>query len=608
MCGIAAIIPIKKRDHFSDIKTMINMVKHRGPDGHGYYQNEKILLAHTRLAIIDNSKQATQPMTYQERYWVTFNGELYNYIELKKELASLGHFFNTGSDTEVFLIGYAEWGNDCWSKYNGMWSACIYDSLENKVTFSRDRFGEKPLYYYECASGLYFFSEIKQIIALKGTPAPNITTVAEYLLTGFLDHTDNTFFEEIHSLPPGTYREINLDDYTKKDFKYYDLRDNLQALRIQPNIAHIEELLEQSIDLRLRADVPLGVFLSGGLDSSVISAFVSNKLNALNCHWFHAHGKEKGSDESSWAKQVADSLKGKLTIVTPNIEDYFDSIKDLVLTQEQPFQSNSMMMGWKLYEKIKSLGIKVMLSGQSADEIFLGYERYYTQYAMQLHPLMRIYELINISKMTKLSFSQATKYALYFGNETIRNAVLNKRSVLSDKKLGQQTIERLSDCLYPNKNNLRELQVNEILSCQLPKLLRYEDRNSMRHSIETRLPYLDHRLVEAAISLQPNIKLRKGWTKFALRVIAEQYLPMQVAWRKDKIGYQAPEKKWQKSTREFTVESIRSSHILKQLTNTNDIIRRYDDIPYTQLNRIKSIALWERYIFTEKGLSQPFDI
>jgi asparagine synthase (glutamine-hydrolysing) len=599
MCGISGIInkgnfPVDKEL----IKKINDLICHRGPDGEGFYFGNSFAFGHRRLSIIDLTAHGSQPMSYKNRYWITYNGEVYNYIEIKEELISLGHSFVSGSDTEVILAAYDQWGYKCLNRFNGMWAFAIFDSQKDIVFLARDRFGIKPLYYSNKQDQFIFGSEIKQLLALQETIKANRRVVIESLLTSIDGHTEETYFADINSFPSSHFAVYNLRNHSLKIERYYKLKINQQIKDLPLNVVEKEfrELLDDAIKIRLRSDVKVGTCLSGGLDSSVTSSIASGFYHKCVDEKFigiHAKSSDAESDESDFAKLVSDYLNLDLHIVEPDTDDFLNKIDELIYTQEEPFGSPSMFMGWHVFEKAKALGCKVMLNGQGGDEVLLGYERYYASFLKSISLLSFFKEAKAISSNSKLNLKNLLLYNFYFTNATLRIRQLKKRSFLLPQ------IKRTFDFNTIRKStksfkDIEALQLLEISSLQLPHLLRYEDRNSMRHSIETRLPFLDYRLVEFCLSIAPEFKIQKGWTKYILRKATEDVLPPSISWRKDKKGFEAPEKTWIGSSSGMMKKTIQNSKILSEIIDLQQLLSKFNELPFKRRWNYFMIAAWEK--------------
>ena len=376
MCGISVII--NKNDSFVDessLKTMNDKIMHRGPDGEGFYIDGNVGLGHRRLSIIDLSENANQPMIYDDII-LTYNGEIYNYLELKNELIVKGHKFQTKSDSEVIIKAYKEWSFDCVKKFNGMWAFCIYDKNAKKVFISRDRFGIKPLYYFENKNSIIFGSEIKQLLNFKNELIVNHKLLYEYFYFNLLNHTNETLFQEIFSFPSSSYMVIDLKTKSKEISNYYKLKKK----SFNTNADDFKNAIKNSIKFRLRSDVKVGTCLSGGLDSSYIASQAALLNKNKNFIAITGKSSDKKNDESKIAEKVVNKFKMNWFVDETNSDEFLSQLDDIIYYQDEPFTNPSIAMQYFVLKKSKDVGCKVMLDGQGGDEILLGYERYFVSY------------------------------------------------------------------------------------------------------------------------------------------------------------------------------------------------------------------------------------
>ncbi len=596
MCGISVIIN-KKQEKIEkqEIKDINNLIIHRGPDDEGFYFGNNFAFGHRRLSILDISKDGHQPMHYKDKYVITYNGEVYNYIEIKEELIEYGYKFETKTDTEVILSAYDKWGEECVNKFNGMWSFVIHDKEKNILFCSRDRFGIKPFYYTEIDNKLIFGSEIKQLLYFHKDNFVNEKILMDYLIVGYEEHTNETFFTNIKKLPQSHNLIYNLKSHKYKIQKYYDINidENLKNTDEKKSIENYKNYFFNSIKLRLRSDVKVGTCLSGGLDSSAVAAVAAKKYESdEKFSAVHAKSTMKISDESNYAKLVAESSNIDINIIEPKTNDFINNIDEVILTQEEPFGTPSILMQYFVMQEAKRINCKVMLDGQGGDETLLGYERYYPAYLMSLNFFEGIKSFFNSSKNSKLSIKQLTLYFFYFTNYKIRLQRLKQKNryIKNEylKKINKQIVKQNANS-YLNIKNLQKL---EVLSTQLPHLLKYEDKNSMKHSIETRLPFLDYKLLETSLSTNNNLKINNGWTKYILRKITDNILPKEIVWRKNKIGFEAPTKDWLNSISKEMQESINKSEILKKIINFD--VFKYENLDNKAKWKLFNIAKWEK--------------
>lgn len=596
MCGISGII---NKDFSSvnrnEIKKINDLIHHRGPDDEGFYFEENFAFAHRRLSILDLSSDGHQPMHYLNKYVITYNGEIYNYLEIKEELTKYGYTFNSSTDTEVILASYDKWGEDCVSRFNGMWAFAIYDKEKEIIFCSRDRFGVKPFYYTEVNNKFVFGSEIKQLLEFYDNRYVNKKILMDYLVIGFEEHTNETFFENIFKLEQSHNLIYDLKNNTINIRKYYtiSLDNELNNFNEEKSIDLYYQELNKSIELRLRSDVNVGTCLSGGLDSSSIAAIAGKKYFQKSNEKFiaiHAKSSEKENDESSLAKEVSDFCNLELKIIEPTSEDFLESVNDVVYTQEEPFGSPSIFMQYFVMKKSKEEKCTVLLDGQGGDETLLGYERYYPAYLLNLNFFKMFKGFFNSSKNSKLTLKQLLGYFVYFTNYKFRLKRLKSKSSFIKKEYFDSLSVNLLKENSEKYLNIFDLQKIEILKTQMPHLLRYEDKNSMKHSIETRLPFIDFNVLETALSLNNDLKIKRGWTKYILRKSVDKLLPKSIVWRKNKFGFESPTKTWLNKNENEMKSSIRSSLIIKEISNDLN----YDSLNERQKWKLYNLAKWEQ--------------
>ncbi|HVS85935.1 MAG TPA: asparagine synthase (glutamine-hydrolyzing) [Gaiellaceae bacterium] len=555
MCGISGVVALGRPAEVGLVEEMSARLAHRGPDGADVFAGDGCALGFRRLAILDLSSAGMQPFASADgRYRLVHNGEIYNYRELRPELESRGHAFRTGTDTEVLLAAFVEWGPAAVSRFNGMWAFAIWDTQERRLFASRDRFGIKPFYYALAGDRLLFASEPQALLA--GVPArANGAAVRDYLAQGYLDHTEETFFGGILRLPPAhslTYDErgLRLDRYWQLERRDPPAGDAA---------AQVRELFLDSVRLRLRSDVPVGTCLSGGLDSSAIVCAVDLLLrteaeNAAQVgdrqRTFTAFFEDPEKDERPFARAVVEQTRVEPHWITFDDRELVERIPEIVAAQGEPFGSTSQSTHWFVLREAKSSGLTVMLDGQGGDEIFAGYHGYFAAYYADLLAAGRI----------RLLRDELRAYGDLYGVGRARLAELVVRRFVPDRVRwfargrargglplvhpdlrGGFTPERDGS---PFPDRLRRLQQLILGTRGLPELLRYEDRNSMAHSLEARVPFLDYRLVELLFSLPGSMLLENGRTKAILRRALGDLLPPAVRERTDKLGFVAPEERF----------------------------------------------------------------
>ena len=592
MCGIGGIIN-KNNKSVEEllIHQMTDIIAHRGPDSSGSYLYKNIAFGHRRLSILDLSSSGHQPMKYLDDLVITYNGEIYNFIEIREELIQKGYIFDSNSDTEVILKAYHCWGKTCVNYFNGMWSFSILDIKQKIVFCSRDRFGVKPFYYIENNDLFSFGSEISQLLPFLPNRILNKKVALDYLISGIEECSNETFFKDIYLLKGGHNLVFDLQTNSYEIERYYNLK--LSAQKNTSVDDYIQEL-KRSITLRLRSDVKVGTCLSGGIDSSTISSFASTiyqnsneKLMAI-----HAKSSEYKTDESEFAKIVSKIANINLNFVEPSYSDFKSNILSIIKIQQEPFGSLSIIMQYFVFKKAKELGCIVMLDGQGGDETLLGYERYYPAIVKSKKGIAKLKALLQSSKNSRLSLLDTIKYQYYFSNYKLRLKRLKyKNSFYKSEIINEYESEELR-IISESYNDISILQKNEIESSQLPHLLKYEDRNSMANSIESRLPFLDYKLVELSLNTNNSLKIKDGWTKFILRKAAETILPKEIVWRKAKLGFNAPEKTWTKEFENEMIKEIQQSEILNNFIDFKKLY--FKNLDLRTKWRLYNFSAWEK--------------
>ena len=592
MCGIGGIIN-KNNKSVEEllIHQMTDIIAHRGPDSSGSYLYKNIAFGHRRLSILDLSSSGHQPMKYLDDLVITYNGEIYNFIEIREELIQKGYIFDSNSDTEVILKAYHCWGKTCVNYFNGMWSFSILDIKQKIVFCSRDRFGVKPFYYIENNDLFSFGSEISQLLPFLPNRILNKKVALDYLISGIEECSNETFFKDIYLLKGGHNLVFDLQTNSYEIERYYNLK--LSAQKNTSVDDYIQEL-KRSITLRLRSDVKVGTCLSGGIDSSTISSFASTIYQNSNEKFMaiHAKSSEYKTDESEFAKIVSKIANINLNFVEPSYSDFKSNILSIIKIQQEPFGSLSIIMQYFVFKKAKELGCIVMLDGQGGDETLLGYERYYPAIVKSKKGIAKLKALLQSSKNSRLSLLDTIKYQYYFSNYKLRLKRLKyKNSFYKSEIINEYESEELR-IISESYNDISILQKNEIESSQLPHLLKYEDRNSMANSIESRLPFLDYKLVELSLNTNNSLKIKDGWTKFILRKAAETILPKEIVWRKAKLGFNAPEKTWTKEFENEMIKEIQQSEILNNFIDFKKLYFKKLDLRTKW--RLYNFSAWEK--------------
>lgn len=569
MCGIAGILAPERRS-LSEIYDMTKVQSHRGPDGYGhvlidgrhsrFFQelNEvdndcvgHLALGHRRLAILDLSPSGLQPMAVAGGdYWISYNGEIYNFIELRQELEKQGYNFSSETDTEVVLAAYQTWGVDCFSRFNGMWAMAIWDGLKEQLILSRDRFGIKPLHYACLQAGLVFSSEIKGVLASKLLDAKlDAATTADYLKWGVLNHSSRTFFKDILSFPPGHYAVVKPENPTQLKFcAFWTLKAPDEPLSIGRHEAeqHFYQLFQSAVALRMRSDVPVGSCLSGGLDSSAIVCLAAEHgtQNGNSFNTFSSCFDDPQFDERKWSDLVNQKMNARSHHIFPTAAGFCQDFEDLIWHQEEPFSTISMYAQWCIMKAAREQKVPVLLDGQGADEVLCGYRKYYMFYFQELvrrrqwrRLIVDLYYSLLHGDRGLVRWRDGVRYLPSFLR---RHLSFIEEIITPDRR----DIFARSNIVFTKASTVSAYQIDDLNLYSIPALLRYEDRNTMAWSIESRVPFLDYRIVEFLIGLPCEIKMSKGRTKAVMRSALRGIVPEQILNRRDKMGFVTPQEIW----------------------------------------------------------------
>lgn len=577
MCGISGLISFSRLGNGNDIVHRMNeRIIHRGPDAEGLYEYKNVFLGHRRLSIIDLSDAANQPM-HKHEYTLVYNGEIYNYIELKAELESVGYIFETNSDSEVILSAYHYFGEDCVRKFNGMWAFLLLDKTQNTVLASRDQFGIKPLYYHVNDSLMAFASEIKQFLELPHfKPSLNTKVAAAFLINGALNQQQETFFDTVLELKPGQNLVIDLNT-NKFEFRHwYSFRSCIKpdaSLSYSDAVSHFHSIFEDAVKIRMRSDVKVGSCLSGGIDSSAIVCQVKDLGEQLetvtSCY------KDRKFDEQQFSNVVSAATGFKSNkIYGDKLEiDKIAILKKMVYHQDQPIATGSHFSEYNVFSEARKQGFIVMLDGQGSDEYLGGYPEFKTiafKFLLKNLKLKALWKFITdesqVMAVTPFSIIKREFKSLFFyPSIQMLKSIFGKENSEYATDLKNELKQKKS-----NSRNFQELSVLELEQTSIPYQLHSEDRNSMLFSIESRLPFLDHRLVEFCLSLPQEYKLREGYSKKILRDSVAS-LPKEIKERKDKMGFVSPDEAWVKENAEFMLEKFKLALSKYQFISTTFI-------------------------------------
>lgn len=577
MCGICGVISFddKPIDRII-LENMTNTLIHRGPDDFGIYINGKVGLGHRRLSIIDITSAGHQPMTNEDKsIWLTYNGEIYNFTELKKYLIKKGHIFKSHTDTEMVIHSYEEWGENCIEKFNGMFAFGLYDFAQKKLFLARDRFGKKPLYYYSSSNFFIFASEIKAIIAHPAvTKRINIKALYKYFLFEYIPEPDS-IFENIYKLDAGTF--LILKDGTAEIKKYWDIKFNTQNIREEEACENIIALLKKSIKLRLISDVPLGIFLSGGIDSSAITTLLSEMMPAGKIKTFSIGFEDESFDESNYARRMADYLG--VEHYEEKLDPYMmiNILPEIIEKLDEPFADNSIIPTY-LLSKFTRNYVTVALGGDGGDELFAGYDTFLANYYLRNFRVPKII-VKSLSSVVKKIFPvsennispdfiiKKTLDGLSYNPEIREQVWLGAFSMEAQKDLFlnyDKEIDVLSPIKKLNFDNLTLIQkiiLSYIKLYLLGDILTKVDRASMMCSLEVRAPFLDYEFAEYVNNLKDDFKIRHGMRKYILKKAMKSKMPDEIINRKKK-GFGIPLTRWlKKELKELMLDNLSSEKI-----------------------------------------------
>ena len=554
MCGIAGFEGRFAGDPkaIDWLDSMLKAIQHRGPDYSGKeLHDQKVALGHNRLSILDLSEAGNQPFRYKD-YTICFNGEVYNYLELQKELEKEGHVFKTTCDTEVLLAAYDQWGEACVDRFIGMWAFVIYHHEDGRLFISRDRFGIKPLYYMIHNGTFYFASEIKALRALPIFDSTvDLNQQALFLQLGWHTFGENTMYEKVKMVERATNMVVK-DGAIESTNHYWDVDlDDVRIDSMEEAKEAFRECFLNSIMLHNRSDVPVGISLSGGIDSSSIASATAHLNPKQDIRTFSVfYAEHTGMDERPYMQAVLDKYPSITpTFISPTTDDIFNVVDEYVDHQDLPLLGSSFISHFFVVKAAKDHGMKVLLEGQGADEYLVGYLR----------------SFYRILAQNPFSLRRQRAFAKHLRNEEYGAITAAKRIAMGllyslggdqrfqglEMRLGQPFMPSSKEVDFAVKKHpdkLNEFLYNLLFFTELPRLLHYTDMNSMFHSIESRVPFLDHRLVELLFQVSPELKVQHGITKAVMREGLKDILPEKIYSRKDKIGFKTPgEKTWLRS-------------------------------------------------------------
>ncbi len=545
MCGIAGYIGENPPDQ-SSIKITSDILSHRGPDGEGFYthsiKNNRIVMVHRRLAILDLDSRSNQPFVFRGTVLI-FNGEIYNYIEIRDELKKLGHTFKTSGDTEVLIHALCEWGNKALSKLEGMWAFAWYKEQDGSLLLSRDRFGEKPLYIWPYNNGIYFASEVKGLAALaQERPQINQERLLRNLINGYksIFKTKHTYFKNINSLSPGTFLKIdtNLKSITEK---YWEPKFEEEKNLSYADIVDMTKVsLINAVKLRMRSDVPLAFCMSGGVDSNSLISIASKILNC-EVHGFTIVNTDKRYEEQDLINKAVSQLGIKHTEVKLSKENFISNLEKLVISHDAPVSTISYYAHWQLMEQVRKHNYKISISGTGADELFSGY---YDHHLFYLASILKNKDIFNESKKNWIKYVSP-----FVRNKSLKDPerFINDPDFRDHIYSGIDVSGILKKNFYEpfdEKNFevslLRKRMLNELFYESVPVILFEDDANAMHYSIENRSPFLDSQLFETSLKIPTKFLIKGGRAKSVLRDSMSDIVPKQILDSHRKVGFNAP--------------------------------------------------------------------
>lgn len=571
MCGVSAIISGRRSALPEAIARMVSVMDHRGPDGHGTYVDEingssSLALGHNRLSIIDLTMHASQPMRSNDgRYTLVYNGEVYNYREIAEQLHESELPQGSDGDTAVVMAALIKWGPAALERFNGMWAILLYDALEGTLLISRDRFGVKPVYYYDDGTQVFVASEIKSILVGSGARLQvNPDIAIPYLTRGILNFSAGTFFVGVQQFPPASYAVIDLRRSPRvvepRRFWLHPHEKGEHPVKGAVTPAQIRSLFLDAVRLRLRSDVPVGVLLSGGVDSSSIVGAIADSGQLENLMILSVTSDDPGSNEEPFI-----DLMGRFARRTPqkvNVSHdplaLVDRLSEAVWYNDEPLTGVSDIAHLQLMELARARGIKVLLSGQGADEQLGGYNKFLYFW---LKSLLDARNYLGVAKcIAQFAMHSNTLYEFRL-SEAIR--YIGRERLASETFIAPEHQHR--DTVQMGYNGSYERREwTDMVQTSIPALLHYEDRMSMSQSVEVRVPFLDYRLVELLARVHPSEKFAGGWTKSIFRKAITGLVPKEIQYRRDKKGFNVPETLWMRGPFEPQVRAVFESNMMAE--------------------------------------------
>lgn len=584
MCGIAGVYRFDGQ--LVDEKLLRGMgerLVHRGPDGKGLHVDQEVGLVHRRLKIIDLTDKANQPMIYANgRFVISYNGEVYNYLELRRELKNEGFSFHSTSDTEVILAAYARWGTDCVEHFNGMFAFALWDQQQRRLFCARDRLGVKPFYYHLNSKRFAFASEIKCLLSLPDVPIePNLRLVRDYLALGLVDHTDETFFAGIRKLEPATRMIADRGGIRNERYWETNVNETVESNGfISREAEKFRKMLGDAVRLRLRSDVPVGTCLSGGIDSTSIVCLIHSLISPRHKgrigeyqKTFSAISETPALDERPFIRLATAATGAEEHTVLPVARQFLEELDNLLWHQEEPFSNSSVYAQWCVFRQVAREGVKVVLDGQGADEQLCGYRKFTFFY---LRELLSRRENGKLLKECLFSIPNAPFFAGIDFRHSLRYFGWGRRSISEFIRPDAFPPEKKRESMGWSGSLPQRIKL-DMVKYSLPSLLRYEDKSSMAFSIESRTPYLDFRIVEYLARLPLSLKIRNGRTKFILREAMKGVIPEKIRRRRGKLAFETPQDAWLRHELRVPVkEAFSSKGLISSLLYPGKLLAAFD--------------------------------
>lgn len=653
MCGIVGAVGLGRPIDPAALQRMNDVQVHRGPDGEGFllgwmdsgeYQQTflghtrqwdahtpvTVGLGHRRLAIIDLSERGLQPMTACDaRQWIVFNGEIYNHLELREELETLGYQFRTRTDTEVLLQAYRHWSEDCLRHLDGMFAFAIWDGARGRLFCARDRLGIKPFYYATPTGAFVFASEIKALLTFPGVDAtPDDEAVVAFLAHANCDYGERTLLRSVKALPPGHALTLDAATGHVTTHAYWTLvPEATNGAGEDERLDGLRRLLVETTCRHLISDVRIGSCLSGGLDSSTVVSLIGKiwreqpeaaKALGDKFHTFTACYEDRAFDEREYALTVAESVGATPHLAFPAPEDFLETFGRMAWHQDMPFGELTYYAQWRVMRAAKEAGVKVLLDGQGGDEVFGGYAKFRYAYMASLLKTGRLARLMQEFGATVL---QGDRYVLdvrngyrylprqlrrLLGVDTLLQKAVRtdwNRAVAGESTPATRWWRYASQARGSHASVMQRMQLDDLFVDTLPMLLRMEDRSSMAFSLEARVPLLDHHVVEYGFSLPDHLKIHKGWSKFAIRRAMAGIVPDAILMRKTKLGFAVPGHRWLAHDLRPQVTALIEDTLRCERYVHPNVLRRWYAAPdaatastesYLGLFRVLSLEMWMR--------------